>query len=508
MRTLDASHNKLTAAAIDADSLPKELEILILSHNPLGMSSKLIRTLQDAKAIKEIILDHTNVGNNSFSDPTKAMFSQLRLFDITETNVTREVIELFFIVSDRREKLNFYLTTSAPKEGELRVLVGKRVIKELWEIEAEERARKKSRMVAVETCDDLEEEDKLIEARARRSAERTDAMVNYRKTISLSIPYPQTTTTASPPAPKVVEKEPWEIEAEQGLLTEGGRRRARAQAAAAASSRPSPMGSSTPSTPTSLSSATYYNESTLTLTLPISALIPSKMRGHWRAVSLAVPNQRDHGGGAEDLVVPTPTIPLHVIAAQPFAATLRVLTLNGRKANRMITVPALAGLSSSTSFNNALPSLEELALEDCMLEDDIPVRHGPSENSMSTHEGARRVNTIEYIADLFPSLLVLNLSYNNLTSASLTNLALSALLVPTEATAISPKRRGLKVLQLRSNRITYLEAFESIGDLFKANRQVDGWQFEELDLRDNDIAKLPPMLGLIPMDILLVEGNT
>ena len=85
------------------------------------------------------------------------------------------------------------------------------------------------------------------------------------------------------------QKESWEMEAEQGLLTEGGRRRARAAAAAAASAEAN-VGTSgvhslsrkTSSLGLSLINPQYYSEKTSTLTLPPSA--PAS-KGHSRAFS-------------------------------------------------------------------------------------------------------------------------------------------------------------------------------------------------------------------------------
>jgi len=74
-----------------------------------------------------------------------------------------------------------------------------------------------------------------------------------------------------------VQKELWEIEAEQGLATEGGRRRARA-AAATLEVQPSqdtgvtPL-SVTPSPSLGLNNPQYYSAATQTLRLPASLLL-------------------------------------------------------------------------------------------------------------------------------------------------------------------------------------------------------------------------------------------
>ena len=60
---------------------------------------------------------------------------------------------------------------------------------------------------------------------------------------------------------------------------------------------------------------------------------------------------------------------------------------------------------------------------------------------------------------------------------------------------------------MESNRLDNLESFEPIAQLFKGNREVDGWRLEELDIRANDIDKLPVLMGLLPLDVFLVENN-
>jgi hypothetical protein len=56
--------------------------------------------------------------------------------------------------------------------------------------------------------------------------------------------------------------------------------------------------------------------------------------------------------------------------------------------------------------------------------------------------------------------------------------------------------------------LTDLDGFQNLALMFKGNRQVEEWKLEELDLRDNEIGKLPPELGMLPLDVFLVDGNT
>jgi Leucine-rich repeat (LRR) protein len=106
------------------------------------------------------------------------------------------------------------------------------------------------------------------------------------------------------------------------------------------------------------------------------------------------------------------------------------------------------------------------------------------------------------IAKLFPSLCSLALSENFLTSTSLTFETLSSLILATG------DRKGLKHLKLNGNRITGLEGFQELAGLFKGNREVPGWNLDVLDVSDNGIGRLPPELGLLPLDEFSVERNS
>lgn len=109
------------------------------------------------------------------------------------------------------------------------------------------------------------------------------------------------------------------------------------------------------------------------------------------------------------------------------------------------------------------------------------------------------------LAKLFPSLRMLDVSYNALTSAALSQDALSSIILASDSAA--PERKGLRHLRLRGNHIDELDGFQDIAELFKGNRECPAWKLEELDLRDNEIGKLPAELGLLPLDVFLVDGN-
>jgi Leucine-rich repeat (LRR) protein len=109
---------------------------------------------------------------------------------------------------------------------------------------------------------------------------------------------------------------------------------------------------------------------------------------------------------------------------------------------------------------------------------------------------------------LFPSIRTLGLSYNALSSSSFGTETLSSLILFTAVASPPPQQRnGLRYLRLRGNKLTELAGLQGIAERFKGNRELPTWKLEELDLRDNEISKLPPELGLLPLDVFLVDGN-
>jgi Leucine-rich repeat (LRR) protein len=142
-----------------------------------------------------------------------------------------------------------------------------------------------------------------------------------------------------------------------------------------------------------------------------------------------------------------------------------------------------------------LPHLEELSIEGCGLGDLVPTFYADQPLGARTNEAL-----FPLLAKLFPSLVTLDLTYNLITSKSLTADALSALILD--------KNKPLKHLRLRGNRIADLNGFQGLAEHFKGHREMPGWKLEELDLRDNEIGRLPAELGLLPLDVFLVDGNT
>jgi Leucine-rich repeat (LRR) protein len=495
---LDVSYNQISAIAID-ETIPISLTKINLSGNPLGPSQSLLRNLASLKRLKELRLEKAEIGNDSFP-PTlfsEAPFPNLRLLDVSETKVTLEPVK--GALKLLKQELNFDFTPEDPPDGVTRVLVGKRVIKEPWELELER--REKARGTNTTSFND----DWATPTPPQRSNDQASAT---NPTLTSKPTTKPVIKIGNKPSVEVV-KEAWEIEAEQGLLTEGGRRRARVAAAAAAAQShnsaniglgmPSTTNSSSPpplSPGSGLSNSQYFTSSTQTLRLPPSAPL-AKSAGHSRAFSLAAPTTSALSSGGfrtGDISVPAPTLPLSVINNQPFAQNLRVLILADRRMDRSFALP-----SSPGSISGFLPCLEELDLEGCNLTDLVTVY--PDSTSGRTTPPRSTELILPTLAKLFPSLQTLNLSYNALTNASLTPEALSALILT------SPHRKGLRHLRLRGNKFSELNGFLNLAEAFKGNRNVPEWKLEELDLRDNEIGKLLPELGLLPLDVFLVDGN-
>lgn len=151
-------------------------------------------------------------------------------------------------------------------------------------------------------------------------------------------------------------------------------------------------------------------------------------------------------------------------------------------------------LPSVAVEENLLPNLEELDLENCNLTDMISVSRGDSAPRANEH-------IVPLITKLFHNLQTLNLAYNALSGFLHDADALSSLILARGG------RRGLKHLRLRGNSIKDLDGLQAVAAMFKGFREVPEWKVDELDLRDNNVEKLPAELGLLPLDVFLVDGN-
>ncbi|SJL09946.1 uncharacterized protein ARMOST_13328 [Armillaria ostoyae] len=504
---LDVSHNKIASDTMDIPHIPTTLTKLDISSNSLGINNsatrQLLQKLGTLSGLKELKLERAEIGNDAFPSDFSSgpVFPRLHLLDVGETAVTTDAIKV--ALKGIKQDISYDLTTEEPCEGTIRVLVGKKIIREQWELEAERRAKSRfvrnaepsegtelktpasEKVEIVKEGWEIEAEQGLLtEGGKRRARAQAAAAALVRE------PAPLPVSKRSAP----VVKEAWEIEAEQGLLTEGGKRRARAVAA----QKDSSLGYGTPSNKPSSGQSAFslatlqcYSETTQTLTLPPSA--PPPKSAHSRAFSLAFHSSPSSSLSPTEIAIPTPTLPLASIVTEAFAENLRVLILVNRRMDRSFSLPIKDG--------PFLPRLEELNLEGCNLAEQVPVSLSDHSSSGTTAPTWTNESLLPLLTRLFPSLQTLNLSYNAISSSCLTTDALSSLILCTS------QRKGLKRLELRGNKITTLDGFQGIAELFKGHRDVPGWKLDELDLRDNEIGKLPSELGLLPLDVFLVDGN-
>ena len=491
LRVLEVSFNSLTAAGINPP-MPASLVKFDLSSNPLGPETRsLILRCSRLPDLKELLLHKANIDNGAFPDDLfpntseSSLYPRLQSLDLGETRVTETAIRSAFAPTSL--VLDFEITNSPqePPEGTVKVVVGKKIVKEAWELEVERSVeRRRGRTVPSDSW----------------SAEGGEHQASNSKTPSKEAMEHEPPATegqrrlAQARAAARTEEESRE-EAEEGLTAGTQRPRetklvpqqTEASVNRREGSRDSPNNSDAAQPSYSLATSKYYAADERALTLPPSSA-PTKSFTHARSFSAA---HLLTPGSPSDLTVPTPTLPLvHIVDHASVATTLRVLRLDKRRLDRSFSLPPLAGLPKE----GCLPALEELSFESCGLGDNISYFEGDDSSDRKSEP------LLPLLAKLFPSILTLNLTHNSLTSHGLTTAHLSELLLH--------KATPLRQLELSSNRLADLEGFVGLAGMFKGNREVQRWKMETLDLRDNEIGKLPAELGLLPLDVFLVEGNT
>ena len=499
LRVLEVTFNNLTAEGI-RQPIPASLDRLDLSSNPLGPETRsLVLRCSRLSNLKELLLNRAEINNDAFPDDlfydvAKPLpYPQLQSLDLGETKVTEAAVKSAFAPTSKVLDFEVINSTQELPEGTVKVAVGKRIVKEAWELEVERRVERRrgrappfgsgfteggkdevsgSKTALKEPCDGplLTEGQRVVaQPRAAHTEEPRWAVVGD-------------------PDPA---KEAWEVEAKEGLTVGAQRlRRAKLAAKEAEASKESKIPPENPDSPQpshSLDASKYYVADECTLILPPSSA-PTKSFMHARSFSVTHSLKL---GSPSDLAVPTPTLPLsHILDHFSLSATLRVLKLDKRRLDQSFSLPPLADLPEE----GLLPKLEELSFESCGLGDTVPCLEGDDPSNRKSEP------LFPLLAKLFPSILTLNLTHNNLTSHGLTTSHLSELLLH--------KATPLKQLELSSNKLTDLEGFVGLAGMFRGNREVQKWKMETLDLRDNEIGKLPAELGLLPLDVLLVEGNT
>ena len=435
LKTLKANHNQIKASGVDSNDLPCNLVEVDFSSNDLGDSAALFGALGALPCLQMLWMASCNLEPTSFPPASRSNFPKIRLLDVSENSALKEQV-VAAAIRDREIEIG---TTENLLEGGAKVIIGKKgPMKEAWEIEAERRVRR------------------------RRQSEPEPEPEPEPVSGPLPVPTKKVATAAHV-------KEGWELEAEQGLMTEGGRRRARALAAAAEAETTSPTANhrQTPTSPgrTATLLTSFFDGPHSTLILP-----QSQPRSHTRNFSSAVLSRP---ANPAELLVPSPVLPLVAIVEQPFANSIRTLVLTGRRMDSSFNLP------STGKGYSYLPNLDELRLDNCNLGNSVQTT---SDGGSSTKEPL-----IESIGNLFPSLGTLDLSYNALTSLT----GIVPLFTPDEGA----KRKGLKVLRVRGNRIDSLETLEELAGTWRSGSGIQGWRGEEVDLRDNELIKVSVIIS-------------
>ena len=505
LRVLEVSFNKLTAANI-SQSIPVSLTKFDLSSNPLGPDTRsLILQCSLLSDLKELLLNGADINDEAFpedlfSNAESSPYPRLQSLDLGETKVTETTIRSAFT----SKVLEFEITSLAqePPEGTVRVAIGKRVVKEAWELEVERSAeRRRGRTVLSDSGfaegggdeasssqtvskESWEHDPPLTEGQRRFAQARAASRAEEE---SCGVVRSSLIVDESPRKRDSLE-ETRKVEAEDCLVAaQFTPQQTESPIKGREGTRNSPEKSDATQLSHSLATSKYYVADERALTLPPSSA-PTKSFMHTRSFSATHPVTR---GPLSDLAVPAPTLPLlYIVDHSSVAATLRILKLDKRRLDQSFSLPLLADLPGE----GFLPRLEELSFESCGLGDTVSYFEGDDPSHRKSEP------LLPFLAKLFPSIMTLNLTHNSLTSCGLNTAHLSELLLR--------KATPLRQLELSSNRLTDLEGFVGLAEMFKGNREVQRWKMETLDLRDNEIGKLPAELGLLPLDVFLVEGNT
>ncbi|GAA5916617.1 uncharacterized protein JCM6883_007138 [Sporobolomyces salmoneus] len=236
--------------------------------------------------------------------------------------------------------------------------------------------------------------------------------------------------------------------------------------------------------PSSSSSSTTADPSD-----PAFALIMSSLSTSTRTVNLSnrsLSTLPSLTTGSPPSYMPVPTsldlsrnvltcLPLASIESWNWSTSLRTLTITHNRLSSLLdskagsTLTPLSVLTTLDLSNNHLTSTSDKPL-------------------------------LSLLHNLCPSLRTLSLSYNRLTTLE----GIDSLLLPDASGA----RPTLRILNLNGNKISDTTALCQVGEKIRDTGETK-WSLEELDLRDNEIARLQPTLGLLPHSLIIsVSGNT
>ncbi|KAG8864816.1 hypothetical protein FRB96_003402 [Tulasnella sp. 330] len=495
LKSLNLSHNSMTASSIlpSVTSLPTKLTILDLSFNPLGSAEDLIVVLGRSScgsSLVELGMRKTELEANTFPpkvdgdvNTTSPIFAALKKWDLSENAwieepSLREWLNALSVGSKETIFVNpgkaGSLTSAAATA--LTIQIGKPDTRELWEIEAEERAQRlKDQMAAAKKGN----EDDGGELPGLGGSRKPPVFAGGRRRMN--------------PPPPVASSEVAEEKDDawsDDLHTEAGRLRKRlADAEAAAetsSSSNSTNGASSASVPKQTPLDKYFIAASNTLTLPAS----KKTLAHNRHVSLTFAKS---GSSSSDPSVPSESVPLGIIACHEWSTKLKVLKLSNRRADSSVSFLGMADCVSASMLR--MERVDEVWLDGCGLGDSVRVKRSMADGV----EDVKEELLLELLAQTFPALAMLNLDDNRMTTTK----GVGGLFFPE---GVAAHGRGLKVLRMQGNAINDVDGLVEVAERF-GRGESDGWRGEEVDVRNNQIPKLPPVLGLLQLDVFLVEGN-
>lgn len=295
-----------------------------------------------------------------------------------------------------------------------------------------------------------------------------------------------------------VVKEAWELEAEAGLLTEGGRRRAKLEEARKiqGDSAPkvivpdAPFATESPTVGSQLPSATSDDAGPAapldspTLSDPAYDFIKDFLDktadtcslSNRKIASIPRPQQPSSTIQPSSLDLSKnlfTSLPIETLSAWGWTSCLRKLNLSQ---NRIAAVELM-------EFASERPSIVFESLEDLNL-----ASNGLTE--VANLANGQKVPLFQLLSGLAPNMKTLDLTYNLLVKLDEVKRVLVPALIYQD-----PGRIGLKNLKVVGNRLEDLEGLAEVGDLVKAaanedSEKITGWVCTEIDVRDNAIGRV------------------
>jgi Leucine-rich repeat (LRR) protein len=143
LASFDASHNKIVSSAIHRDALPQNLRTFNLACNPLGDIAELLSSPSALAHLVDLRMSGCDIDDTSFpasllSSVNTPIFPKLTILDLEATRATQATVSR--ALSELSQTIDFeapITDAGTVPPGILAVAVGKRIVREAWEIEAE-----------------------------------------------------------------------------------------------------------------------------------------------------------------------------------------------------------------------------------------------------------------------------------------------------------------------------------------------------------------------------------